>query len=80
MKQYQFKVQLRRNGKLIKEANVWEFDDDCLQYNLFIQAINAFEDIIQDKDVIKVHGYKTEYIQYNAKGNNHLVVTIDFIK
>jgi glycogen synthase len=75
MTQYQFKVQLLRNKEIIKEATVWEFDDDCLQYNLFVQALIEFEDIMQDKDIIKVHGYKTEYIEYNAIDETYTVVS-----
>lgn len=79
MKQYQFKVYLLRNKEIIKEATVWEFDNDCLHYNLFVQALHEFEDIMQDKDVIKIHGYRTECIKYNAIDETYTVIPLAYI-
>ena len=66
MKQYKWKISLLRKMQLIAEKEVYEFDDECLNQNLWSQACQVFNDMLQDKDVIKVDGDGVEYIQYEA--------------
>lgn len=66
MKQYKWKVSLLRHMQLIVEKEVYEFDDECLNQNLWSKACQVFNDILQDGDVIKVDGDGVEYIQYEA--------------
>lgn len=66
MKQYKWKVSLLRNMQLITEKEVYEFDDECLNQNLWSKACQVFNDMLQDGDVIKVDGNGVEYIQYKA--------------
>ena len=66
MKQYKWEVSLLRNMQLIAKKEVYEFDDECLNQNLWSKACQVFNDILQNGDVIKVDGDGVEYIQYEA--------------
>lgn len=66
MKQYKWEVSLLRNMQLIAKKEIYEFDDECLNQNLWSKACQVFSDILQDGDVIKVDGDGVEYIQYEA--------------
>lgn len=66
MKQYKWRVSLLRHMQLIAEKEVYEFDDECLNQNLWSKACQVFNDMLQDGDVIKVDGDGVEYIQYEA--------------
>ena len=66
MKQYKWEISLLRNMQLITKKEVYEFDGECLNQNLWSKACQVFNDILQDGDVIKVDGDGVEYIQYEA--------------
>lgn len=74
MKQYKWKVSLLRKMQLIAKKEVYEFDDECLNQNLWSKACQVFNDILQDGDVIKVDGDGVEYIQYEAATGNGIIL------
>ena len=68
MKQRQFKVELGNviGGQFIprKEALVWEFDDDCVDTNVWYKAIVAFDDDIEVGDIVRYSTDRTHYVMY----------------
>ena len=77
MKQCQWNVELLRkvNGQYItlEQRKVWEFDGECLDYNLWVGALKEFEKIIQVGDLIKTCGNEVCYIRYNDDGTGTVV-------
>ena len=77
MKQYQWKVELIRkeNGdyKTIEEEKVWAFDDECLDQNIWGEAIEKFKDKLKVGDIIKTCGYHTNYLKYTEDGTGLLL-------
>ena len=73
MKQQLFKIKLyeANSNKLKKESYVYEFDDDCLNANLFYDAVEEFKDIIEPGDIIK---YLNEEIRYNNDGTGTIII------
>lgn len=74
MKQYKWKVSLIRNKEVIAKKEVYEFDGECLNQNLWSKACQEFESILQDKDIIRVEGNGVEYIQYNAATGEGIIL------
>lgn len=77
MKQYQWEIELMRriDGELksIRKTKIWEFDDDCLDFNLWGGAVQEFQDELKVGDIIKTRGNKTEFIRYNEDGNGTIL-------
>ena len=74
MKQYKWKVSLIRNKEIVAKKEVYEFDGECLNQNLWSKACQEFESILQDKDIIRVEGNGVEYIQYNAATGEGIIL------
>ena len=72
MKQYQWNVELIRKVdgeyKTIKASKVWAFDDECLEQNIWGEAVYEFKDELQVGDIIKTCGYHTTYLKYTEDG------------
>ena len=77
MKQYQWEIELMRriDGELksIRKTKIWEFDDDCLDFNLWGGAVQEFQNELKVGDVIKTRGNKTEFIRYNEDGTGTIL-------
>lgn len=74
MKQYKWKVSLIRNKEVIAKKEVYEFDDECLNQNLWSKACQEFANILQDKDIIRVEGNEVEYIQCNVATGEGIIL------
>lgn len=57
----------------INKIKVWEFDDECLEYNLWAKSVQEFKDEIIENDVIKINGYHIDYIKYNDDGTGTFI-------
>ena len=72
MKQYKFKVELGKiiDGEFVTvdTKEVWEFDDDCTNVNVWYDALDAFKDILQEGDFIRYFVDRTYIIRYNGDG------------
>ena len=74
MRQYKWKVSLIRDKEIVAKKEVYEFDGECLNQNLWSKACQEFANVLQDKDIIRVEGNEVEYIQYNAATGEGIIL------
>ena len=58
----------------IAEGYVEEFDDECLDANLYYDALEYFKNILEDKDIIRTDGNKTIWTEYDMSTGRGLVL------
>ena len=58
----------------IAENEAYAFDDDCLNQNLYNEACEIFKNIIEDKDIIRIDGNEVEYLEYELKTGDGIVL------
>lgn len=77
MKQEQFEAKLYRRFKdgikLLKTTKIWEFNDDCVDYNVWSGAVQEFEKELQEGDYIQTD-FEATKIYKNGDGWNATVL------
>lgn len=69
---YNYEVKLIRDNEVIKKAIVKEYDGDCLDANLFYDALDVFENDLKQNDVIEYFGSKHNKVLYNLENNGFI--------
>ena len=56
------------------DGQVQEFNDECLDINLYYDALDLFENIIEDNDIVVTYGNKEIWTQYDIATGTGIVL------